>query len=366
MTDYRIEKLANVLVNYSLELKEGDEFCVQTNTLAEPLTMAVYREALQAGAHVSILNDPPGIKELFYSRAKDFQLEHVPPFRKMVLETFDAGLIIMAPSNTRELSSVDPARISKVSKARAGLFATFWERSTAGAFKWCDTLFPTAALAQEADMSLRDYEDFVYTAGMLDTPDPITAWRAEKNRQEELSRWLAGREQVHLTGKNIDLKFLISGRSFGTYHGNYNFPDGEIAVSPVEDSANGWVRFSYPAIYMDKEVQDIELRFENGRVVNEQAGKGKELLTALLDTDEGSRYLGEWGIGTNYRIRRFTKNMLFDEKMGGTIHLAVGAALPETGGKNQSSIHWDMLCDMSESEIRVDGDLFYQDGKFRV
>ena len=158
----------------------------------------------------------------------------------------------------------------------------------------------------------------------------------------------------------------VKDRSFGVYDGKYNFPDGEIATSPVENSVNGWVRYSYPAIYGGQEVSDIELWFEQGKVVKERASKGGEFLTPILNTDAGARYLGEWGIGTNYGITRFTKNMLFDEKMGGTIHLAVGAGLPQAGGLNQSSIHWDMLCDMSESEIVVDGELFYQDGKVVV
>jgi aminopeptidase len=201
---------------------------------------------------------------------------------------------------------------------------------------------------------------------MLDAPDPIAAWRGERERQRELTRWLAGRDQVRFVGPHIDLRLSIQGRTFGEYNGRLNFPDGEIATSPLESSADGWVRFSYPAIYAGQEVEDVELWFEHGKVVREKAGKGQALLTALLDADAGSRYLGEWGIGTNYQIRRFTKNMLFDEKMGGTIHLALGAGLPQAGGQNQSSIHWDMLCDMSESEILVDGDLFYKDGKFVI
>jgi aminopeptidase len=366
MADLRVEKLAQVLVNYSLELKVGDEFCLETSPLAEPLTLAVYREALLAGAHVSILNNPDGVEEFFYNNAKDFQLEHLAPFRKMVVEEFSARMIISAPSNTRELSGVAPASIRRAARAKAGVFDTFWKRSSSGDFKWCDTVYPTAALAQEAGMCLRDYEDFVYTAGMLDLPDPVAAWQAEKLHQEELTRWLAGREQVHLSGRDIDLSLSINGRTFEACYGKYNFPDGEIATSPVEDSANGWVRFSYPAIHTSKEVEDIELWFEDGRIVKEKAGKGWKLLTTLLETDQGSRYLGELGIGTNYKIQRFTKNLLFDEKMGGTIHLAAGASLPETGGKNQSAIHWDMLCDMSESEIMVDGDIFYKDGKFVI
>jgi aminopeptidase len=366
MADPRVDALARVLVHYSLELQPGDEFCLETTPLAQELNLAVCREALLAGAHVSVLAGLPGMEEAFYRYAGKAQLDHVPPFRRLVVEQFSARLIILAPANTRELANVDPERLRRAAGARAGLSATFWERSAAGALKWCDTVYPTVALAQEADMSLQEYEEFVFAASLLDAPDPIAAWREQGDRQRELTRWLTGRDQVRLAGPCIDLSLSVRGRSFGEYSGQHNFPDGEIAVSPVESSANGWVRFSYPAIYRGQEVNDIELWFEGGRVVKERAGKGQALLTALLDTDAGSRYLGELGIGANYGIRRFTKHMLFDEKMGGTIHLALGAGLPETGGQNKSAIHWDLLCDMAESEIAVDGDLFYRDGIFQV
>ncbi len=212
-------------------------------------------------------------------------------------------------------------------------------------------------------MSLADYQDFVYGAGMLDEDDPAEAWRQEGERQRKLVSWLAGRNHVVMKGANIDLRLSIAGRRFKESDGKHNFPSGEVFTGPVEDSAQGWVRFRYPAIHSGREVTDIELWFENGRVAQEKASKGQELLTSLLNSDAGARYLGEWGIGTNYRIQRFTKNMLFDEKIGGTIHLAVGAGYPETGSKNESAIHWDMLCDMADSEITVDGEVFYRNGR---
>ncbi len=212
-------------------------------------------------------------------------------------------------------------------------------------------------------MSLADYQDFVFTAGKLNEPDPVACWQEEGRQMRALVSWLKGREQVVLKGKDIDLRISIKDRTFIAADGHENFPDGEIFTGPVEDSVNGWVRFQYPAIFAGREVTDVELWFENGKVVKEKATKGQDLLTSLLNTDPGARYLGELGIGTNYEIKHFTKNMLFDEKLGGTIHLAVGASYPETGGKNESGIHWDMLCDMHDGEITVDGELFYKDGK---
>jgi len=366
MPDARVEKLAKVLVKYSLDIQPGEEMVLEAESMAQELSLAAYKEAMLAGAHVLVMTDLPGATEAFFKHASDAQMDYVSPVLQLVIETFTARLAISAPENTRRLSGVEPARFSRRQKARAGLFKTFMERAASGDLKWCGTLYPTNASAQEADMSLSDYEDFVYTAGKLDLPDPVEAWRIQSERQEQLVRWLKGKEQVAIKGANVDVTLSIKGRGFINACGQRNFPDGEIFTSPVEDSVNGWVRFAYPAIYAGREVEDIELWFEDGKVVKETATKGQDLLTALLDTDDGARYLGEWGIGTNYDIQRFTKNMLFDEKMGGTIHFAVGFGFPEIGCKNESTIHWDMLCDMADSEVLVDGELFYKDGKFEV
>lgn len=362
MADQRIQKLAEVLVHYSLDLQSGQQFVLRTNPLAQELALAVYKEALETGAHVFPLISLPGSEEIFYRYASDEQIEFISPIRKFIVEQFDAQLVIGAEYNTRALTGTDPAKMARFQKASAALMKTYMDRTARNEFRWCYTEFPTQASAQEADLSLMDYEDFVYTAGLLNEPDPVAVWVNEGKRQRQLIEWLAGRDKVHLKGEFIDLQLSIKGRTFKEADGKYNFPDGEIFTGPVEDSANGWVRFNYPAIYSGQEVIDVELWFENGKVIKEQASKGQELLTSLLNTDEGARFLGEWGIGTNYGIGRFTKNILFDEKIGGTIHLALGASYPETGGMNDSGLHWDMLCDMMSSEITVDGDLFYKDG----
>jgi aminopeptidase len=366
MPDPRVTKMAQVLVQYSLGLQPGAEFILGTTPLAEELSLAVYKEAVLAGAHVFALNDLPGSQEIFYRHASDAQLDYGEPIIKFAIERFDALLQIVAPCNTRDLSGVDPARQSRSQRAKAEISRIRMERTARGEFTWCITLYPTHASAQEADMSLSEYREFVYSACLLDRPDPVAAWREKGRRQRKLVDWLAGKEQVVLRGSDIDVRMSIKGRTFVSCSGERNFPDGEIFTGPVEQSANGWVRFSYPGIYGGREVEDIELWFEDGRVVQEKAAKGQELLTGLLNTDAGSRHLGEWGIGTNYGIQRFSKNMLFDEKMGGTIHFAVGRGVPETGSQNQSAIHWDMLCDMAESEVTVDGELFYKDGRFVV
>lgn len=363
MPDPRVSKLAKVLVNYSLELKPGQQVMFRTSPLAEELNLAFYEQAVRAGAHIMPLPSIPGMEEIFYKHATDEQLSFVSPVRKLMYETFDAMMVIEALHNSRALAGVDPARMARSRKANAPITKIYLDRSADGSLRWCLTVYPTNAMAQDADMSLGDYQDFVYNAGMLNEDDPVAFWKKEGENQKRLVEWLKGHDRVVLKGSNVDVTLSIKDRTFETSDGKYNFPDGEIFTSPVEGSVDGWIRFRYPAIYAGQEVTDIELWFEKSRVVKEKAAKNQELLTSLLNTDEGARILGEWGIGTNYGIQRFSKNMLFDEKIGGTIHFAVGASFPETGGKNESGLHWDMLCDMAESEIHVDGELFYKNGR---
>ncbi len=363
MPDPRVSKLAKVLINYSLNIQPGEQLLIQTTPLADELTMAVYEEAIKAGAHVMTMSRVPGLQEVFFKNASDEQLTYISPIQKMMLETFDAFLRIQADSNTRSMSGVAPKRMAEFGRANAEMSKIMMQRSATGDLKWCMTVYPTNAMAQEADMSLADYQEFVYGAGMLNEENPTAFWQGEAESQRKLIGWLKGHKEVVLKGENIEMTMSIEGRTFIESAGTHNFPSGEVFASPVEDSAEGWVRFKYPAIRGGQEIHDIELWFEKGKVVKEKAGKNQELLTAMLDTDEGARFLGELGIGTNYGIQRFSKNMLFDEKIGGTIHLAVGAGFPEGGGKNESGLHWDMLCDMHDAEILIDGELFYKDGK---
>lgn len=363
MADLRVEKLARVMVHYALELKPGQQFWLRTTPLAEELNLAVYEEAIRAGAHVFVDQRMPGAEELFFKFASDEQLDFVSPIRKIVVETFEASLYIDADHNSRNLAGIDGSRIARSRKASGPLTSQLMQRAAEGNHRWCITVYPTHAMAQDADMSLADYREFVYSAGMLNEEDPVAFWQEEGRKQQKLSDWLKGHDRAVIRGSNVDISLSIKDRKFEMSDGRYNFPDGEIFTSPVEDSVNGWIRFKYPALYNGQEVTDIELWFENGRVVKEKAEKNQGFLTSMLNIDEGARVLGEWGIGTNYGIQRFTKNMLFDEKIGGTIHFAVGAGFPECGGKNESGLHWDMLCDMAESEITLDGDLFYKNGK---
>ncbi len=363
MTDPRVRRLAKVLIHYSVAIKPGQQLYLVSWPLAYDLTLAIYEEAIQAGAHVFLEQPLDEADEIFYRVASEAQLDYVSPVRKLLHETFDAWIRVYAEPNRRILSTIDPQRIARKSKADSFLNKLTLDRAAKGEMRWCLTVYPNNAYAQDANMSLHDYTEFVFAAGMLNQEDPVAFWKDLSRKQAKMIDWLKGKDLVVMKGSNIDLSLSIKDRLFVNSDGRVNFPDGEIFTGPVEDSAKGWIRFKYPAIYFGQEVTDIELWFENGRVVKEKATNNQKLLTSCLNTDQGSRYLGELGIGTNYGITKFTKEMLFDEKIGGTIHMAAGAGFPETGSRNVSGIHWDMLCDMAESEVTADGELFYKDGK---
>jgi aminopeptidase len=367
MADPRIEKLADMLVNYSVAVQPGQKVVIQGPTLAEPLIKATYVKVLQAGGHPLVMAELPGLDELTYRYSSDEQLKFVHEPYRQVVGTYDVQIGFMADSNTKELNHIDPQRIITSRLARRDLMKTFMRRAGSGELKWTLTLFPTQAHAQEAEMSLSDYEDFVYSACMPDLDDPIGYWRRFSAHQERIVTWLKGNREVHVTGPETDLHLSVAGRRFINCDCHYNVPDGEVFTGPVENSLEGHVYYSYPAIYNGREVTGVRLWFEHGKVVKASAEKNEEYLLKTLDTDEGARYVGEFAIGTNEGIKQFTGEILFDEKIGGSFHMALGNSYPETGGVNESAIHWDMICDLRQGgEIRVDGELFYQNGQFRI
>jgi aminopeptidase len=269
--------------------------------------------------------------------------------------------------NTRAMTNIDPKVMQKTQAARRVWLDTRMRRAAEGSMKWVGTLYPTEGFAQDAGMSLEEYEDFVYGACFADKDDPVAEWKKMGATQAEKIDWLTGKKYVKCQGPNIDLELSIEGRTFINACGERNMPDGEIFTGPVESSVNGWVKFTYPSIVQGRAVEGIELKFEQGKVVQASAKKNENLLFTQLDADAGSRYLGEFAIGTNFGIDKFTGQILFDEKIGGTVHMAVGLGYPDTGSVNKSSIHWDMICDMrTDSTIHVDGDLFYENGQFVV
>ena len=367
MRDDRAERVADVLVGYSLPVEDGQLVSIRGPHVAAPLLLAIYGRCLEAGAHPLLRPFLPEAEPYFYRFAQDHQLSYVWETEKWMTENVDATFSIIADTNTRQLSRIDPERQAIVSRARRPLLDRFFDRSAKGETRWNLTLYPTEAHAQDAGMSLAEYEDFFYGACLIDAPDPIAEWKRIAEGHARLIEWMDGRNSVHLEGEGTDLVLEVGGRRFIAADGNENFPDGEIFTGPLEDRTRGHITFSYPAPYNGRAVEGIELTFERGRVVEASASREEDFLLKTLDTDEGARTLGELGIGTNFGITAFTGEPLLDEKIGGTIHLALGASYPETGGTNQSAIHWDMVCDLRRGgRVTVDGDVLVEDGRLIV
>ncbi len=367
MTDIRLQRMAHVLVHYSLDLKKGDRLAIEAGPAAAPLIREVVREALRVGAYPEVFTFYPEVHEIMLKEGSDAQLSYIQPHWRLIIEEYETLLEIMSDENTKGLSGVDPARMALEQKAKQDLFEVFMKRSAEDSLRWCGTLFPTNAYAQDAQMSLSDFEEFVYGACFLNDEDPAARWQELSAQQQRLVDWLKGKRTVHITGQDTDLTLSVADRVFINSDGKRNFPSGEFFTGPVEDSANGTIRFSFPASYGGRSVENVRLRFENGVVVEATADQGQDYLDKMLGMDDGARRLGEFAFGTNRNVDRCTRNILFDEKIGGTIHLALGASYPETGGVNQSSLHWDMVCDLrSSGEVHVDGELFCKNGEFMV
>ncbi len=367
MADPRIEKWAKALVGYSVEVKAGDVVAITGHTAAEALLRQVAKEVVARGAHPVMMPIIEGGASDLLLEGSDEQLRYVSPLERFMREEADVLINVRAETNTRRMSAVDPARQSLFTSARSDLSATYMRRAAEGELDWTLTLFPTDAYAQDADMDTEAYTDFVLAACKLDREDPVAAWMELRDEQQRLIDWLDGKKEIRLTSPDTDLTLSVEGRTWVNSDGRRNFPSGEIFTSPVEDSVNGKIRFSFPVVTAGRQIEDIRLRFENGKVVDATAAKNEEYLIQTLDTDPGARYLGEFAFGTNFDIQQFSKNILFDEKIGGTVHMAVGRGYPETGSTNESAIHWDMICDLREGgQVTVDGEVFQKDGAFVV
>lgn len=367
MSDIRLQRMAKVLVHYSLALNKGDRLGIMTGPNATPLVREVVREALSAGAYPEMFVELPGVREIILNEGSEEQLSYIPAAQRMLFEEYEVMLSLLSQENTKALSGVDPSRMARVQQARRDMMQTYMQRSANGSLRWSIAMYPTNAYAQDAEMSLSDFEDFVYRACFLSDDDPVARWQELSRQQERYVQWLKGKRTIHLLGQDTDLTFSAEGRAFINDDGHYNFPGGEFFTGPVEDSANGYIRYSFPASFAGRSVEDVRLRFENGVVIEATAAQGQEYLDKMLGMDEGARRLGEFAFGNNRNVDRCTKNVLFDEKMGGTVHLALGASIPETGGINHSALHWDMVCDLRNgSEIRVDGELFSKNGEFVI
>jgi aminopeptidase len=375
MADPRIERFARVLVEYSARIQKGDRVLIESEPVAEPLIRALYEQILKAGGHPHLaLNlggqvSMMGVDTVFFEHASEEQLDYLPPFMHLVYNEFESRIRVHALPNTRALTGADAAKQARRARTLAPILQAQFQRGGRGEFKWVTTLYPTQAYAQDADMSLEEYERFVFGACHVgeEDSDSVAYWRGLQKEQQRLVDALSGHDRVEVKGPQVDLTLSIKGRRFLNACGEHNMPDGEIFTGPVEQSVNGWIRFEFPCVYQGNEVQGVDLRFREGQIVEAKADRNDAFLQRMLGTDAGARFLGEFAIGNNFGVQRITKEILFDEKFGGTIHLALGAGYPDTGSVNKSSIHWDLICDMRrDSEITVDGTLFYKDGAFRV
>ncbi|MDH4367751.1 MAG: aminopeptidase [Dehalococcoidia bacterium] len=367
MADPRVETVAKILVDYSVEVRPSQLVRITGGPQGVPLLLAVYQKVLERGAHPFLRVELEEAEELLYSYARDAQLDYVPPFMKDIVEQIDTSIGVWGNANTKHLTNANPAKQSRRAVARRPIFDRLVERSAREELRWVETVYPTQAFAQDAEMSLSEFEDFVYNGCLVREPDPIKAWKNISKEQQRVTDWLNKAREIHVVGPDTDLKLEVTGRKWENCDGHKNFPDGEVFTGPVEASVNGHIRYNYPACHYGRQVEDVQLQFKEGKVIKATAAKNEQFLLKMLETDKGACYLGEFAFGTNLGIQRFTRNILFDEKIGGTIHLALGQGLPETGSKNRSAIHWDMVCDLRRGgEVRVDGTLFLKDGKILV
>jgi aminopeptidase len=366
MSDPRVAKLGDLLVNYSLELQRGQIVRIDAGTVAAPLVTEVYRHALRAGAFPRTHIDVEGLDVILLDEANDEQLVFLPDVDRREVEEFQAFATIWGDRNTRALTGTEPERVSRRLASRRELINRVWQRIDAGEAKWVGTRFPTEAHAQDAEMSLPEYEDFVYGAcHVRDGEDPIAHWHSVSAELNARAGDLEAVRELRIVGPDTDLRLDVEGRRWLAADGKLNMPDGEVFTSPVETGTEGEIRFSFPAIFHGRSVEDVRLRFEGGRVIAAEAKTANDYLQSLLDMDDGSRILGELAFGLNYEIERFTRDILFDEKIGGTIHLALGASFKKVGGLNDSGLHWDMICDLrADGEVYADGELVWKAGAF--
>ncbi len=352
MRDPRIDQLARTLVTYSTAVKPGEHVMIRGTEQSQPLALAVYREVLKAGGLPTIWSSFEEASWMLFTHGSEQQIAWLDPVLIEASRSIDVYISLRAPTNLKMLTAIDPALQVIAQKANRPFLDTVLKK------RWVICELPTSALAQEAGMSLSDFEDFSFGAVSVDWPAMDVELRSRKAQFENAN-------EVQIIGRGTDLRLGVRGRIWITDEGKHNMPGGEVFTGPIEDSVEGEILFDFPAVYGGREVEGVHLTFRAGRVVDASASRGEDYLIKMLDADEGARRLGELGVGTNYGIVRFSKSVLFDEKIGGTIHLALGRSYEETGGKNESAIHWDMVKDLrTDGELRLDGRAVQRNGHF--
>ena len=352
-------RFADLLTGYCLDVQPGQEVVVRSTALAEPLLFECQRAILERDAWPSLRVELPGATAAFYRHARERHLDSFSEVAFAEAKKAHAQLGIQAPENTRALTGTDPERLARAARARKPL------REQTMRKRWCSTLWPTQANAQQAGMNLADFEDFVQRALFLDQPDPVRSWGELRAFQEGLIGRLAGVAELRIEAPGTDVTLAVKGRTWVNSDGRRNMPSGEVFTGPHETSANGRVHFGVPSSPAGVDVAGVDLEFRDGLVVAAGAERGEEYLQRALATDDGARRLGEIGIGTNFGIDRAIGATLFDEKIGGTVHLALGRSYPETGARNESALHWDLICDLrGGGRLSADGETVMQDGRF--
>lgn len=364
MIDARLVKLASILVHYSLGVQPDDRLRMISWIGAEPLTLAVYREAMRAGALITVQLRWNELIESLLREGSDAQVSYISDLDRLSAEYFDKAVFIGAEQNSKALTTADPRKSALRAAATRPISQRLDEREAAGEYTWCYTAFPTQSSAQDAFLSLEEYEQFYLSACKIHLDDPVAGWREQSVRQQRIADFLMAHDHIRIVAPGTDISYRCGGRKWINADGRVNFPDGEVFSAPIEDSVNGVVTYSFPAIYMGREVEQVRLTFRDGEVVEAEAGRGRDFLDSMLAADDGAKRLGEVAFGTNYDITHFTKNILFDEKIGGTMHMAIGSTYKATGGLNESGVHWDMICDLRQGEVYADGVLCYKDGHF--
>lgn len=362
------EKYAKVLVDYSVKVQKGELTVIRTDSYqSQPLVKEIYRQVLLKGAYPVVRMGCEGLNEVYLKNATDEQLEYIDPMTELEYERAKNFISIGAPLNVKNMAKMNSKKLAKRANTMKHLSEKMLKRAASGDLKWVIADFPTNALAQEANMSLEEYTEFLIKACYLHVEDPVKKWQEIGEKQEKIAEFLNKKSKIRITGDKTDITFNVSDRIWKSCAGECNFPDGEVYTSPVEDSAEGQIYFDYPQIYRGNEAQKVLLTLKNGKIIDAKAEKGEEYLNNMLDTDEGSRFVGEIAIGTNEMVQEVTGNILFDEKIGGSIHMAAGASYPDTGGKNVSGLHWDLIKNMKNGgKIFADDELIYENGKFLI
>lgn len=362
------EKYAKVLVDYSVKVQKGELTIIRTDSyLSQPLVKEIYKQVLLKGAYPVVRMGVEGLNEVYIKNATDEQLEYIDPMTEIEYEKAKNLISIGAPLNLKNMARLDSKKLAKRSSVMKHLSEKMLKRAAEGDLKWVIADFPTNALAQEAKMSLEEYTEFLIKSCYLHEEDPVSKWIEIGEKQEKIADYLNKKSKIRIVGDKTDITFNVAGRIWKSCAGECNFPDGEVYTSPVEDSANGQIYFDFPQLYRGNEAQKVLLTLKDGKVIDAKAEKGEDFLNNMLDMDEGSRFVGEIAIGTNDMIQDVTGNILFDEKIGGSIHIAVGASYPDTGGKNVSGLHWDLIKNMKNGgQIYADDELIYENGKFLI